>query len=100
MPEPLKIIIFRVIQEVLNNVAKHSKADQVDLFLKKDDGVIKLTVSDNGIGFDTEKMTYFDQFKKGLGLSSMKERVSLSSGTFSIDSKEGVGTTVQAFWTC
>jgi PAS domain S-box-containing protein len=98
MPEALKTVIFRVIQEVLNNVAKHSKADHVDLFLKQDDGKIKLTISDNGIGFDTEQMTYFDQFKKGLGLSSMKERVSLSSGTFSIDSKEGLGTTVLAFW--
>jgi signal transduction histidine kinase len=96
--EPLKIVIFRLVQECLNNITKHSKADLVRLSLKMTDGRIELTVHDNGVGFDMEYLATADSFDRGLGLQSMRERTDLSGGSFSIDSRRGAGTTVRASW--
>ena len=52
VPESLKIVIYRVLQEALNNIAKHSKADRINLLLRKMDGAIELGIQDNGQGFD------------------------------------------------
>jgi PAS domain S-box-containing protein len=92
VPALLKTVIFRVMQEALNNIAKHSKADLVHLSLKKKDDRIELVVEDNGTGFDLEKS------KKGFGLASMKERIELSGGSFTIESILGKGTTIRAIW--
>ncbi len=54
LPDPLKIIVYRVLQEALNNIAKHSKADLVNLSLRKVNDTIELTIEDNGLGFDLE----------------------------------------------
>jgi PAS domain S-box-containing protein len=89
---PLKTAIYRVMQEALNNIAKHSKAEFVDLSLKKEENKIQLAIEDNGIGFDIEKV------KKGIGLDSMRERAELSGGTFEIESVIGGGTTIRASW--
>ena len=86
------------VQEALNNIAKHSNADLIYLSLKRTGGKIELAVDDNGVGFDIEQTLSGDQLRKGLGLSSMKERVSLSGGIFEIKSSEGAGTTVRALW--
>lgn len=95
MPKILKIVIFRVLQEALNNVAKHSRADRVGVSLTREDQVIRLEIGDNGQGFDlSEKYSITGQ--KGLGLGSMKERVELSGGTFEILSAPGKGTLLRA----
>jgi PAS domain S-box-containing protein len=93
VPVPLKVVIYRVLQETLNNIAKHSQADRVYISLWKQDGKIELTIEDNGIGFDPETS------RKGLGLVSMKERVELSGGMLAIESDLGSGTTIRATWT-
>jgi signal transduction histidine kinase len=93
VPVPLKVVIYRVLQESLNNIAKHSQADRVYISLWKQDGKIELTIEDNGIGFDPETS------RKGLGLVSMKERVELSGGMLAIESDLGSGTTIRATWT-
>ena len=100
VPDPLKIVIFRFLQECLNNITKHSEADLVCLSLKMTDGRIELAVRDNGVGFDVEHLTSIESFDRGLGLKSMKERAQLSGGAFSIESQRGTGTTVQASWPC
>jgi signal transduction histidine kinase/PAS domain-containing protein len=92
VPTYLKTVIFRVMQESLNNIAKHSKADWVHLSLKKKEDRIELVVEDNGTGFDLEKS------KKGFGLSSMRERTELSGGAFRIETTSGAGTTIHASW--
>jgi PAS domain S-box-containing protein len=92
IPDSLKTALFRVMQEAMNNVAKHSKADLVRLTLRKMEGRIKLSIEDNGAGFDQESI------KQGLGLTSMRERTELSGGTFAVDSIPGKGTTIQAQW--
>jgi PAS domain S-box-containing protein len=95
---PLKIVIFRIMQESLNNIAKHSEANLVNLSLKQADGRIHLTINDNGGGFDVEQALNSEQSNKGLGLTSMKERTELSGGSFFIESVKGAGTTVKASW--
>ena len=98
IPSPLKIVIFRVTQEGMNNIAKHSKADLVHLSLWKMNGRIELVLQDNGQGFDLKKVIGSESTKRGLGLTSMRERTELSGGSFAIESVEGQGTTVRASW--
>jgi signal transduction histidine kinase len=98
IPDSLKVVIFRVIQEGMNNIAKHSKADLVKLFLGKVGGRIELALKDNGQGFDLNKVLASENTKRGLGLTSMRERTELSGGSFAIESAEGKGTTVLASW--
>jgi len=100
IPDSLKIIIFRVLQEALSNTAKHSQANLVCLSLKRTNRSIELTIDDDGIGFDFEKVISEKDTKKGLGLVSMRERTELSDGWFSVKSQRGAGTTVQALWQC
>ena len=97
VPKLLNIVIFRVLQEALNNAAKHSKAKLIRVFLGKEDGSIQLVIEDNGQGFDVAE-TNSVKGARGLGLRSMKERVDLSGGVFDIVSHSGEGTTIQARW--
>jgi signal transduction histidine kinase/GAF domain-containing protein len=98
IPEPLKIVIFRLLQESLNNAAKYSKADVVQASLRGSDGQIELVIEDNGEGFDVEQVHSVKTFTGGFGLTSMKERTELSGGTFTIESTPGEGTVVRALW--
>jgi len=93
IPDSLRTVLFRVMQEAMNNVAKHSKADLARLILRKMVDKIELSVEDNGAGFDPENT------KQGLGLTSMRERAELSGGTFAVESIVGKGTTIRASWT-
>ena len=92
IPDSLKIVIYRVLQEALNNVAKHSRADRVFLSLKTSSEGIELAVEDKGDGFDP------DNCGAGLGLGSMRERVELSGGRFHMESTIGKGTVIRAAW--
>ena len=98
VPDSLKTVIFRLLQEAVNNVTKHSQATVIDLFLEGKDGRIELTIEDNGIGFDLEQVVTEGRVKDGIGLSSMRERTELSNGSFLIESQKGAGTTVRASW--
>jgi two-component system, chemotaxis family, CheB/CheR fusion protein len=98
IPLPLRVVVFRIIQEAMNNMAKHSRADHLRLSLQKRDSRMELLVQDNGRGFSQEKVLSLESTQRGLGLSSMKERAELSGGTLTIESAEGQGTTVRAFW--
>jgi PAS domain S-box-containing protein len=98
VPEELKIILYRISQEALTNVAKHSKAENVSLSLTNHKGNVHLVVQDDGRGFDVKEALGSDKLPGGIGLDSMKERCELSGGTFSIDSKKGEGVTVRCNW--
>ena len=95
VPESLKIVIFRVIQEALHNIAKYSKAELVALCIAKKGCDLELTIKDNGVGFDINSSL---SGNKGLGLTSMKERTELSGGSFTIESIKGAGTLIKASW--
>ena len=93
VPDPVKTVIYRILQEAMNNIAKHSKANLVSISLMKRKGDrTELAIEDNGIGFDMENI------KKGLGLGSMRERAELSGGSFDIESVRGRGTVIRASW--
>jgi signal transduction histidine kinase len=98
IPYSLKIIIYRVLQEALNNIIKHSGADQVELSLKKNNQGIEFTIKDNGKGFDLKEIRSGFANTGGMGLVGMSERVSLSNGLFDISSEKGSKTTIRAFW--
>jgi len=95
---PLKTTIYRICQESLNNIAKHSKANLVILSLQKADKKVELTIKDNGQGFDLNKMPKGKDHIKGFGLDSMKERAEILGGSFSIVSSAGSGTMIHASW--
>ena len=84
IPEPLKIVFFRIFQEALNNIAKHSKADRVEVSLTNRNGKTELLVRDNGEGFSAAAVSRRKNSAGGLGLAGMRERVELSGGSFSV----------------
>lgn len=98
IPAPLKTVIYRILQEALNNAAKHSKTDSILLKLDKRGKNLELLIEDGGVGFDTEEATAANGSAKGLGLASMKERASSSGGGFTIQSAPGIGTRIQILW--
>lgn len=98
IPDKLKIIIFRIVQEALNNIIKYSEADRVNISLAGRSGRIELTISDNGAGFDLAEVAARKNPGRGLGLTSMRERVEFSGGIFRIDSAIGKGTRIAASW--
>jgi signal transduction histidine kinase len=97
IPEPLKIVVYRIVQEALNNVAKHANADQACLNLLGEEGAIMLRIRDNGKGFNVERPLPRDGHKS-LGLRSMIERAELSGGRLSVKSNPSQGTVIEAVW--
>jgi len=94
----LKIVIYRILQEALHNIAKHSQANLVRLSLRKAEAALQVAIQDNGQGFDLEKSFSGTAPNRGLGLSSMRERAELSGGSLAIESAVGKGTIIRASW--
>jgi signal transduction histidine kinase len=90
IPFEVSLCLYRVTQECLNNVAKHSGARKVTVAIRGDKDGILLSVTDNGKGFDPGLLA--DQ--SGLGIVGIRERVRLVDGTVSIDSRPGHGTQI------
>lgn len=89
LPSEMQLAIFRTLQECLNNAQKHAQAKQVDVKLKYDGDMVSITVSDDGVGFDTTKK------KPGhYGLVNIVERARKFRGTVDVQSVPGAGTTV------
>ena len=87
------LCLYRVTQEALNNVARHAGECSAQIALRQMEGGLRLTVSDDGAGFDQED----PQRGRSLGLASMRERARLVNGTLDIESAPGRGTTVVAW---
>lgn len=85
-----ELIIFRIVQELLNNVVKHSAATAIDIVLDYQPKKMWITVKDNGKGFETGKQ----QDNKGLGLRNIHNRIALINGNISFESEENKGTAV------
>ncbi|HSO73040.1 MAG TPA: ATP-binding protein, partial [Thermodesulfobacteriota bacterium] len=99
IPQTLKTVIFRITQEALNNISRHSRADRVWLSLRNFKGALELAVRDNGQGFESEKALSTEGTESGgFGLAIMRERAEGSGGTCSIVSGPGAGTIVRASW--
>lgn len=91
-----KLALYRILQEALNNIAKHSKATLVTIQLIKAENVLKFKITDNGIGFDKNNSGRPDSY----GMIGMKERVVLLGGDLNIKSEIGKGTTVSIEMSC
>ena len=90
----LEICIFRVIQEALNNIIKHSKAKEFTVNLDFDDKSITLIISDDGIGFKPILLLDEKYISDGMGILNMQERVERLNGSFHIDSSHNNGTVI------
>jgi signal transduction histidine kinase len=91
--QEVKIVFYRVAQEALNNIAKHSGARQVDLHLECHPGQLNLLIKDNGLGFDPASIT-----PDHMGISIMRERANSIGASLKIESQIGQGTTVELDW--
>ena len=89
LPPQKEMVIFRIVQEALNNAIKHAKAKNISLLLNYQPEVFVLTVQDDGIGFDSDKVQ-----NKGIGLKSMQNRVQLIGGTCTLQSTPSNGTSI------
>jgi signal transduction histidine kinase len=83
---------YRIIQEALNNVAKHAKATECKVYMARQPDVLRIVIEDNGVGFDASAPRSAD--RRGLGLIGIRERASHLNGTVVIDSTLGRGTRI------
>ncbi|MGZ5134149.1 MAG: sensor histidine kinase [Flavitalea sp.] len=84
----MQLMTYRIIQEQLNNVLKHSEADHVNIGLKQTNGLVHLTIEDNGVGFDSQAV------KLGFGLNNIRNRLEVVNGKLQIQSEPGKGCTL------
>ncbi|GCE06605.1 HAMP domain-containing sensor histidine kinase [Dictyobacter aurantiacus] len=91
-------VLYRIVQEALTNVARHAHARKVSVILRESDNAIDVTISDNGEGFDVEKLKTKPTLgqERGWGLVGMFERAQLLDGSLDIESHPGQGTVIRA----
>lgn len=87
------VAIFRIVQEALNNSARHGRASSIEVVLRGFSGGLELTIRDNGVGFDPSRR----RSTPSLGLASMRERARMQNGTFAVESEAGRGTLITAW---
>lgn len=90
-PSEIETNLYRILQEALNNINKHSKAKNAEILLERRDDILLLIISDNGIGFNPKKIKTNN---KGIGLLGMRERATIIGGTIEIESTPGQGTSI------
>jgi signal transduction histidine kinase len=91
VPPDIEICLYRVAQEALSNLAKHSRAQNAALELRRVGGQLLLRISDDGVGFDSQ------QESAGLGLVTMRERLNAVGGTMDVASSPTTGTAIEAW---
>ncbi|MBI1277952.1 MAG: hypothetical protein GC179_07480 [Anaerolineaceae bacterium] len=89
LPEAVHLGLYRIVQEALNNIVKHSEATEAGIELAANDDQLILQITDNGIGFDGDKQT------AGFGLDSMRERAAMLGGVLTLMSQKGKGTEIK-----
>jgi PAS domain S-box-containing protein len=93
-PKSLETNLYRILQEGLNNIAKHADAQNVSVLLQERNDQLVLSIEDDGRGFDAEGLSPDHDGPGGLGLMSMRERAALLKGILEVESSDGAGTTV------
>ncbi len=94
LPPQIETALYRIVQEALNNIAKHAQADRVEISLVKRDSRIVASIQDNGKGFDLDKVSHPESPERGFGIIGIQERVSLLGGEMDIQSRTGFGTLI------
>lgn len=92
LPSEVEVVLFRVTQEAINNIARHSEARNATINLECDRSDCILRIEDDGKGFNVQGITQIDERGRGAGLFSMKERVTLVGGACAVESRPGYGT--------
>jgi two-component system sensor histidine kinase UhpB len=92
LPPQIETAFYRIVQEALNNVAKHAEADHIEISMEKRNSMIHASVADNGRGFDLETVLHPESPERGFGIVGMQERISLLGGKIQIQTKRGSGT--------
>jgi signal transduction histidine kinase len=96
--EAVKIATFRIVQEAINNIIKHAEAGRVEINLSFGEGGIRVSVRDDGKGFDLERVKQLQSSSRpSLGLAGMQERAALLGGTVSVQSRPGQGAMVEGY---
>jgi len=90
----VQLNIYRIFQECLTNIGKHSQATQISLAVRKQDGRVAFTIHDNGQGFEVSTASARKSSTKGIGLATMAERVRMVGGILEIHSNKGMGTQI------
>ncbi|MGE5567768.1 MAG: GAF domain-containing sensor histidine kinase [Rhodospirillales bacterium] len=91
LPKQTELVVYRLVQECCNNVARHSGASKVNLSLRAADGILRLRVEDDGVGFRLNEAL---ARRESFGLAGMRERVALMGGRFTLESRPGRGSRV------
>jgi signal transduction histidine kinase len=91
-PEEVEITLYRIFQEALTNVSRHAHASRVTLCLEKNGTLISASIEDDGVGFNVQETMLKGSPAPGLGLLSMRERVTSLNGRFELQSSQGEGT--------
>ncbi|MBI4319034.1 MAG: sensor histidine kinase [Chloroflexi bacterium] len=94
LPAQMETVLFRVVQEAITNITRHSQASTATIRLAFDESDVRASIEDDGIGFDVERTLRSRDSERGLGLLGMEERIALLGGTLSIESTPGKGTRV------
>jgi signal transduction histidine kinase len=89
-----QIIIYRIFQEALTNIAKYAQATRATVTIKRENDKVSFTMQDKGKGFNLEQVRARKDGKRGLGLVAMEERVRMLGGTLEMQSQKGVGTKI------
>ena len=88
------IILYRMMQEIINNIIKHASASTIDVHISNHDDITTIRISDNGIGFNT---TLLEKDRTGIGLQNIANRAKMVNGTIDIKSEQGNGTTITLY---
>ncbi len=94
MPEHIEVSLFRVIQEAINNIGKHANAKHAHIRLARQDSKVSVMISDDGKGFNADRVMESSVHGNNVGLLGMQERVRLLNGSIQIHSQEGAGTEI------
>jgi two-component system sensor histidine kinase UhpB len=95
LPPQIETAFYRIVQEALNNIAKHARANRVEISLVKRDWRIFASIQDNGSGFDLSKVLHPESPERGFGIVGIQERVSLLGGQLDIQTRPGFGTLIR-----
>ncbi len=98
VPVTMKVAIFRILQEAMNNIVKHANADRIKVGLKVADDSIMLSIEDNGDGFNPATLSMRGEHCSGFGLLTMRERARSSGGVFELATSPGHGTRILVVW--
>jgi signal transduction histidine kinase len=94
LEDDVSVFLFKSVRELLFNVIKHARADRIKVAIQRDKNRIRISIEDNGVGFDSSKVQYSIDNLSGFGLFSIRERMEHFGGDFNIESKPDQGTRI------